>query len=583
MISNFQIIIGLFKLFMITSIDINVHDDFQFCHLSTHQKPINTKQMCSNEKTVYKNFLLDIGAQLNKTFIDLNVLSRSDNNINGKAFECQMFLHNRTYHTSWTLRKSHKDAEIKIVNLNEQECRNMVYNHKCGNDDMPCDKDGCKFMNEPPFDENNWSYFTTIDPMTSFKTCRIIYRDIISHSNDDQIFSHNCFIKNLYCKLDYSIIIWDLSIISVCPFFNIKKIRVKLDELSLIDENDNVLYEYLEPESICNIPSIKTKSGLNLITIESLSKITNMLLDNHKTNDFQTFNRFSMAEHDFDKFIISKKDKELSEYECKTYLEFMDTQKNFNKKFFRKSDLNSIEKIFFVKNKQIYIPICIEVKNIIIESNLAILDNKCDVYPKIKFFLGSSTFFHTAYYHSSGILSLYGEISDCPIEPIYFFLPNNERYILQHGRKYSLVSKNDANLKSLDIQNFRFTSIELKHSNVLFNKLANNPIQLITHEEKSTIENHPIYKVNRDSGFKDIYKYGENIFLKISSIWTLFCIFMLLITALILVILFKLKCCNFLCIKKCLCCCLLYKPKRGDLNLELELPLNPRFFPNQSV
>ena len=245
--------------------NIEIYDSFKYCHLNSHQKPINTRQICLNDLSSHKNVLLDIGIQLNKTFVELVVLSRNDHNVMGIAYECEMYSHIRSYHTGWTLKKSHKDSDIEIIKLNEAECRNMIKTHKCGGDDMNCDKDGCKFMNEPSFNEDNWSYFTTVDPTITFKTCRVTFKELISHSIDDQIFSHNCIVKDFFCELDSSIIVWDKNVINQCPFEKIIVLNMKLDDFSFIDEKENILFEYLEPETICSIPSIKTVENLNLI------------------------------------------------------------------------------------------------------------------------------------------------------------------------------------------------------------------------------------------------------------------------------------------------------------------------------
>ena len=533
--------------------NIEIYDNFKYCHLNSHQKPINTRQICLNDLSSHKNVLLDIGIQLNKTFVELVVLSRNDHNVMGISYECEMYSHIRSFHTGWTLKKSHKDSDIEIIKLNEAECRNMIKTHKCGGDDMNCDKDGCKFMNEPSFNEDNWSYFTTVDPTITFKTCRVTFKELISHSIDDQIFSHNCIVKDFFCELDSSIIVWDKNVINQCPFEKIKVLNMKLDDFSFIDEKENILFEYLEPETICSIPSIKTVENLNLITIEALNIISSKLINMHEKNDFQIFNRFSMAERDFNQYKIMKKERKFTMYECNAYIEFMESKKHLKNHFFVKNDLNLNERIFYVKSNQIYIPICVNINKITVNSTFIIENHKCDIYPIVTFDFSLNTVIHFGFLHSHGIISPYREVSECPEESLYIDLPNKEKYLLKTQNKYSLIESNKANLQRLDISNFKTSKIELKHSNILLKKLEAGQFNLAIHYSNKIIENHPLYKLEQGSVFYDIYKIGHDLFLKISTIWTLFSISIIIIPVFLIVILIKCKCCNFLCLKKCFC------------------------------
>jgi hypothetical protein len=80
---------------------IEIEDNFQFCHIDIDQKPIDTNDLCAIKTTFSQDLIQNYSILLNRSTIQFAVLSRSDNNINGKGYECEMFLHKRSYHESW--------------------------------------------------------------------------------------------------------------------------------------------------------------------------------------------------------------------------------------------------------------------------------------------------------------------------------------------------------------------------------------------------------------------------------------------------------------------------------------------------
>ena len=283
---------------------IEIEDNFQFCHVDIDQKPIDTNDLCAVKVPLNQDLIQNYSIMLNRSTIQFAVFSRSDNNINGKGYECEMFLHKRSYHESWFFAKTHRDESIETVILSEVECRTMVKNKKCGEEDLVCNIDGCRYMFEPKDDESYWSYFSTTDPIITFRTCRINFKTIISHSLNDMVFSHNCYLKNYVCILENSIVVWDKSIINECAFVNVLNATFRLEGKFFTDDEDKFSFEYLQTEKICNLNSIKTTDGLNMITLDLFGDISKKLIQNSdlSSNDFQTFNRLNLGERDYYRF-----------------------------------------------------------------------------------------------------------------------------------------------------------------------------------------------------------------------------------------------------------------------------------------
>jgi hypothetical protein len=534
---------------VIVSDTIEIEDSFQFCHIEIDQKPIDTNDLCMLKAPLNQDLIQNYSILLNRSKIQFAVLSRSDNNINGKGYECEMFLHKRSYHESWFFAKTHRDESIENVILSEVECRNMVKNKKCGEEDLICNNDGCRYLFEPKDDESYWTYFSTTDPVITFRTCRINFKNIISHSLNDMMFSHNCYLKNYVCILENSIVVWDKSIQNECAFVNVFNATFILEGKFFTDEEDKFSFEYLQTEKICNLNSIKTTDGLNLINLDLFGDISKKLIQNSdlSSSEFQTFNRLNLGERDYYRFKNNKEQKEFTKYECEMYVESINNQKQFNNFFFRKHDIHFIEKIFFVKNYQIYIPLCIGIKKIILDDTFLKFNNTCDIYPKATFdYMGNII---KAFYNWNGILSSYALKKTCPLESIYIPMPSHNKFILQRGSKYSLVSKEKANLKILNINNFHSTSsIEFQHSRLFLKKLSSGLFETIIHNDNPIVENHPLFKLYKKSIVNDIYVFSRSMILKLSLLWsniTLLCIIVMII--ILFFIFFKYK--------KSICCC----------------------------
>jgi hypothetical protein len=534
---------------VIFSDTIEIEDNFQFCHIDLDQKPIDTNDLCMLKAPFNQDLIQNYSILLNRSKIQFAVLSRSDNNINGKGYECEMFLHKRSYHESWLFAKTHRDESIETVILSEVECRNMVKNKKCGEEDLICDNDGCRYLFEPKDDESYWTYFSTTDPVITFRTCRINFKNIISHSLNDMMFSHNCYLKNYVCILENSIVVWDKSIQNECPFVNVFNATFKLEGKFFTDEEDKFSFEYLQTEKICNLNSIKTTDGLNLINLDLFGDISKKLIQNSdlSSSEFQTFNRLNLGERDYYRFKNNKEQKEFTKYECEMYVESINNQKQYNNFFFKKHDIHFVEKIFFVKNFQIYIPLCIGIKKIILDDTFLKFNNTCDIYPKATFdYMGNII---KGFYNWNGILSSYALKKTCPLESIYIPMPSHNKFILQRGSKYSLVSKEKANLKILNINNFQSTSsIEFQHSRLFLKKLSSGLFETVIHNDNPIVENHPLFKLYKKSIVNDIYVFSRSMILKLSLLWsniTLLCIIV------IIIILFFI----FYKYKKSICCC----------------------------
>ena len=549
---NIKIIIILSIIIGVSVEKIEIEDEFQYCHIAIDQKPIDTSDLCAQK--LHKQITLNSNFEI-KTIYQYAILSRNDNNINGIGFECEVFYHRRSYHETWFFDRSHRDESIKIVILNKEECEHMVYNKKCGEEDMTCDNDGCKYMKEPKENDSYYFYFSTSDPIITFRTCRITYKPIIAHSIENMIFSHNCFVKDYVCVLEHSIIIWDKSIINDCPFTLIMNISLQLDNNIFVDKADKFSFEYLESEKICGFNSIKTTEGLNLININILDSISVKLvknIENNKEIDFQIFNRFNLVERDYFRYVNYNNEKEIKTYECELYIENINFQLKFNNVFFKKHDLNLYENIFYVKNHQLYIPMCIRVKKIFIESTFKKINNTCEMYPKVKFeYMGNIL---DAYYNFNGILSSNSQKVNCPNEMIFIPLPTINSFLLQRGSKFSIISKDKANLVVLNINNFKMNEpVNLQHSNIFNKKLVSGIFGLTdqTNLNENSIKSHPLKHLYVKSIVDNAYNFTKTTILKLAILWTnITLIVVMVILSLIVYVLFNYKKIIFNCLNK---------------------------------
>ena len=117
----------------------------------------------------------------------------------------------------------------------------------------------------------------------SFDYCKVTYIKIVAHHKDDLLFSHNCIAKQLECKINNEIIIWNENVIHHCPYSHIMNVSLFLKDPLLIDFQKKLAFKFQKFCNQCNSDIIETTDGLQLFPIyKNNYKSATHFLTHHK-------------------------------------------------------------------------------------------------------------------------------------------------------------------------------------------------------------------------------------------------------------------------------------------------------------
>ena len=188
-----------------------INEEFYLCdkpHDFETDRIIDLEQSCMRTRPVSQKWLMND----TEYHGDTQVLARSEYPVSGIALECQMI--EISVETYRGLFGGHNVMrEEKTIELSEQDCRNMIYSKKCNGKEMVCDGlDGkCSYKEEPTV-EFAWLQYTNAQSYH----CNYQPRKIKARSGESPLFRKGCKVKDLFCKLEESMIVWSRDVIPVC-------------------------------------------------------------------------------------------------------------------------------------------------------------------------------------------------------------------------------------------------------------------------------------------------------------------------------------------------------------------------------
>ena len=143
--------------------------------------------------------------------VSVTLLAKSHEKVYGKAYECKMERKTRLYHVTF-LGKDLRSDTSDIYHLSDEDCWRMVRTKKCIYNMMDCIGDSCVYDKEP---DNNYSWFK--DSSVSYAHCYLSTRYLTADDKDDYVLNGKCRASLKFCKLRYSVVVWDSNIIHICP------------------------------------------------------------------------------------------------------------------------------------------------------------------------------------------------------------------------------------------------------------------------------------------------------------------------------------------------------------------------------
>jgi hypothetical protein len=190
------------------------------------------------------------------------ILKKLHDEVSGKGIECVIIKHTKKMTMSF-FGTAYTETEASYEIVNKEECHIMSETKKCRGKTMTCPThSSCKYTPQIIADYR-WFSTTTV---TDYE-CHFSSRIINAKKLDDNMFDSLCKARDTFCRLEDSIIVWNKSVIHLCPFSNIMEIDFNYDaEYNIVyNMTENLLFQLKSTEKHCAIDMIPTQEGVYLL------------------------------------------------------------------------------------------------------------------------------------------------------------------------------------------------------------------------------------------------------------------------------------------------------------------------------
>ena len=357
----------------------SINSSFVYCDLKDDMLSINIDEICYKningmsftndfKKWLSNNFnfisndsstIYDFNNTAGYLNFNATLLSRAIDKISGKAYQCKVIKMKRTWTVSfWGNRYRSDETTIEMVSADQ--CWLMVKSKMCDDNKMDCEGDTCSYDKMP---DDNYSWLS--DKTNTFKHCFVAPRMIAEVEEDSIIFTGHCKVKDWYCNLKDSIVVWNKDVVHECPFRKIADSYFQTEGPYLIINSLKLALQIKRMEFFCNIEMVVTTEGLY---VAPLSKhLNSVLIDDG--GDTKELTNLMLADSDYRTLKNINEEYEILYKECKNFVYMLKLFSFQQDKFLRIEDFKKKEVIIYTHNSQIYLPRCVNLTKISIIIN----------------------------------------------------------------------------------------------------------------------------------------------------------------------------------------------------------------------
>lgn len=508
------------------NITINISSKFKLCSHSFHSKIVAMDSLC--EKKPPKKTKSIVFDYLKKhdympTFgypstRDYHMFGKFEYPVYGNGHHCLMKKH--TLVTSMSIwGEKYESLRTDTVKLNKDDCNIMIIRRKCKDSKMDCDGDSCSYSAKliPDF---KWLQEKTIVEYS----CSFSPKLIMAKTLNDSLFSTNCKVKDMFCLLHDSIIIWNSTVYHECPFYKIgkEKLTQKRERSDILYSDNNIAVQVISFEENCNTQMLETVEGLYLARYAK-----DTLFENQKApiSQIKEMRQFLLAESDF-RFLNDVEEKNDIIYnECLNFKSILNLFSKTDNKYLTHylSDGSSIT--FYANLGTVYKADCVDVPRIEVLINTR-KDNGslCFVDQPVIFKYKKAR--KTGFLAQNGIIKQISELIECSKIVQYIEIPNNNLTIVRNNFRSNVFNNSDLQLYEFDYYTHKIKQLEVHHNPLLLDgiDLLSTFLDVNNHETSSGIwYTHETEESNIRAKFLDSKSEIENglkgAFFKISSLF----------------------------------------------------------------
>lgn len=390
---------------------------------------------------------------------NVHLLNKIPNKVKGIGYECSKIAITIKTYMNIIRGRSSEPPEIKIIEMNREECEIMVKTKKCEQNKMECDGPVCMFNGTPEPEFYYLSEFTKTGV-----SCRFQNKLIMATDENDNLFGTECKGRDLFCNLGRSVIIWNKEIILKCEYEYIKTMSNTsvVDENIIYESNNQWAFQIIRKINVCKdlikngLDLYQTTEGLYL----SLDKTVNELPKSELS--LTNLHELMLSEEDGHKIAELLDFKKLNKKICESNLMTLRYISNLDDHF-EVLNIANTTTIIYSNEGIITIPICIKVKEIV---PIPSTGNICYKYIPILFKTEDN--FTTGFITPNKIIRKHSPKVNCgKITSVYL---NDSKTLLYYDGKQVFLRKNPQVIKVEDLVEIS-SKLNLVHYNEIVNEI----------------------------------------------------------------------------------------------------------------
>lgn len=441
--------------------------------------------MTPEEKLGIKSF--ETKERKYRVWTEFSILRKSSYSVNGYGYECSISREQAQLKTSLLGYQDLPIIESELIKIEKDRCWLLVNSKTCNGQALICDDNHCVSKKPEIKDKYGWLFTTKI---FEYENCSFKKIRLTAKNEETNVLSKDCKIDDGFCELAESVAVWHPEEIRVeRPFEFLSKgnfLRYSLTKgLIYIDNDQQIAFQLLKKSSMKNLTIFETTNGLFLYK----GDITLQNIYNKVTNAIEVNAKLAEAQLDYTRIMQDRYHAQQTTYDCNEFYNNLDIARHtYDDKIIKIRDKLIGRKIFYVKNANIYLPICendyaIHVEEHFTEYN----DGVCFEDIPISWIKNNIT--GTGYLTRDKIIVKESKEIDCKTSGIfseaYILVENGKKAIIKKKMKKGIQISLIDNLKhSVHFFDLRMKDIELHDLNFTVEYIDERKLQSILINEK---------------------------------------------------------------------------------------------------
>ena len=487
-INNLTILLILYFLFPFIYCDKNAGSEsmiikgrFKVCSHSFQYNLLDFNSVCQSKpikpKRVVTDFLSANGFYPNKFPYTKSMLvfGKLEHLVYGNGYHCLMKKHILTTSMSFWGEKF-ESLRTEPVKISRDECRVMIITKKCSNSAMTCDGEYCSYSANPiP------SFLWLQERTTETFSCSSSPKLINAKKLTDNLFGTKCQVRDFFCILHDSIIVWDKAIIHRCPLYRISEnmFTMSKNDSNILISNASFAVQATNIEQHCNVSVLATVEGI-FLGFKTNDAINNKIPQSSTIDEMK---ELLLAENDYRTFEDITQKNDIIYNECLNFKSILNLFSKSEDKYLTHYLRDGSSITFYTTMGNVYKADCVSVDSIkLITDNRNKNGSLCFADQPVLFELHNSI--RTGYLMSDGIIKQVSNLIPCNRVFQYIQLVDQSYTIIRNNYQSLPVPNSQVQFYKFDYLGNKIRELEAHHNPLLLDgiDLLSTFQEVVNHE-----------------------------------------------------------------------------------------------------